>query len=130
MAQFAVQEKTAGAIRLDWISLSLSMLLFASPWPLRYADLAGPSFAAWASAIVIALVSMSATIFFAEREEWVNLFAGLWLMAAPWVLGIAEIRGVVASFTGIGLCVVAISLAEIWAVRHPGWPETDVSEPS
>jgi hypothetical protein len=106
--------------RLDRVSLSLSALLFVSPWLMGYMDISLAAKAAWISAIVIALASLAATFHFSEWEEWVNLFAGLWLVAAPWILGFHRAGDAVGAFVGIGVIVTMISLSELWEEHHPG----------
>ncbi len=106
--------------RLDRVSLTLSAVLFLSPWLMGYSDLALPATTAWVSAIVVALVSLAATLHFAEWEEWLNLLAGGWLIAAPWALHFQRDGDVVAPFTACGVIIVTIALSELWDARHPG----------
>jgi hypothetical protein len=108
-----------GSGRLDRVSLALAALLFLSPWALGFSDIPIAALSAWVSAIVIALVSALATQHFSEWEEWVNLAAGLWLAAAPWVLKFPIAGNAVGVFTGIGAIVSTIAVSEIWAARQP-----------
>ncbi|MGO9392442.1 SPW repeat protein [Rhodoblastus sp.] len=120
MVHFAIPNKLDDEGRLDRISLALSAVLFVSPWALGYADNALAARTAWISAIVIALVSALATQHFSEWEEWVNLLAGAWLVAAPWLLKFQIAGDAVGVFTGVGAIIVTIAMAELWDERHPG----------
>lgn len=106
--------------RLDRVSLTLSAVLFLSPWLMGYSDLALPAKTAWISAIVIAIVSLAATVRFREWEEWLNLLAGAWLIAAPWFLKFQSDGDAVAPFTACGVIIATIALSEIWDAHHPG----------
>ncbi len=120
MVHFAIPNKLDDEGRLDRISLALSAVLFVSPWALGYADNALAARTAWISAIVIALVSALATQHFSEWEEWVNLLAGAWLVAAPWLLKFQIAGDAVGVFTGDGAIIESIAMAEQWDERHPG----------
>jgi hypothetical protein len=101
---------------LSHVTLALSGLLFVSPWLLDYSGLAVAAWTAWISAIVIAIFSLAATIHFAEWEEWVALFGGVWLVIAPWALQFAYFGGATVAFTGVGCFIVWISVSDLWAV--------------
>ncbi len=106
--------------RLDRVSLTLAAVLFLSPWALGYADIAIAAKTAWISAIVIAVVSTLATLHFSEWEEWVNLAAGIWLIAAPWLLHFHIAGDAVGAFTGVGAIIATIAASEIWEAHHHG----------
>jgi uncharacterized membrane protein HdeD (DUF308 family) len=103
----------------DWISLVCGMLLFASPWALGFADDAAAAWTAWASGIVVGVLAIAAVSRFAPWEEWLQMLAGLWIIAAPWVVGFAAVTVAVAAFVVLGIVVALSSVAELWAVRHP-----------
>ena len=119
MVHFALPHTPGSEQRLDHVTLLLAFLLFVSPWMMNFSDYAIAAQTAWISAGVIALVSIAATLHFAAWEEWVNLLAGLWLLAAPWLLHFNRDGDAVAAFTGIGVFVVAVTASEIWCEKHP-----------
>ncbi len=49
-------------------------------------------------------------------QDWVNVVAGLWLIASPWVLGVAQIQS--AAWTAWVLGVL-IAIAALWALAQP-----------
>lgn len=72
----------------DWVDVAVGAWMFGSPWALKYASESMP--AAWnayilgALLVIFALVEVSAPKFW---EEAINIVAGLWAIASPWVLG-------------------------------------------
>jgi len=97
---------------LDLYNLLLAALLFASPWLFRLTN--GPGkMDLWATAAVIAIISLAAMIAYKDWEEWANLLLGLWLIVSPWLLGFAHTR---AMHFGIGVGIVVAFLAglDLW----------------
>jgi hypothetical protein len=68
------------------------------------------------SGLVIAGLSIAALAAFAQREEWLNLLLGLWVLASPWVLGF---QGTTAATVHIvvGILVTALAAIEIWLMQ-------------
>lgn len=123
MAQILdVKAREAASGQLNRVNLCLSLVLMVSPWALSYTDVPLAAHTAWISAIVIAVISAAATLHFAEWEEWINLFAGLWLIAAPWLLGFERNGESIGAFTAIGLLVFAISATDLFERHVPGGP--------
>jgi hypothetical protein len=50
-------------------------------------------------------------------EEWINVALGAWLIASPWILGIAS-PAARANFIVVGVLVVALALYEMWQIRQ------------
>jgi hypothetical protein len=107
--------------RLDRVNLMLAVLLFISPWMMGYMDLTIATQAAWISALVVAVVSAAATLHFSEWEEWVNFLAGVWIIAAPWILHFHRFGDAVAAFIGIGMIITTIAMSELWEAHRPGY---------
>jgi len=102
----------------DWANLVLGVLLFLSPWVLGFRSDQHASWNAWICGAVIAVLAIGALSMFQEWEEWLNLIVGLWVVAAPWVLGFAAIMAAMWAHVVIGLLVAAAAAWEIWEVRH------------
>lgn len=100
----------------DWAILVLGMWLILSPFFFGYVSVSAAAWNAFAAGAAIALLAASAlwAPSFGLDEEWANLALGLWLVAAPFVLGFYAAEPLAAwNQTVVGLLVVA---DEIWAV--------------
>jgi SPW repeat len=71
---------------LDLYKGVLGLFLLASPWLFSFAY-QGTRVEAWAVGLALLAVSVAALIAFVDVEEWLALALGLWLVAAPWLLG-------------------------------------------
>ena len=73
--------------------------------------------------LFIAVLSVAALAAFAVWEEWFNLIAGLWLVAAPWLLSFEDSSAVMVD-VAIGIVVVVLATLEIWLAmdRRQGGP--------
>jgi hypothetical protein len=77
---------------LNGLSAFLGIALFLAPW---YLDLGSETAAArnaFACGATIAVVAMLALSQSYDWEEYLTLAIGLWVVAAPWALGFAEMR--------------------------------------
>lgn len=97
---------------LDLYNLLLATLLFVSPWLFRLTNSAG-RIDLWATAAMIALISLAAIIAYENWEEWANLLLGLWLIASPWLLGFAHTRAMHLGL-GMGIVVAFLALLDLW----------------
>lgn len=104
------------SVRLcDVVNLSLSIVLFFSPWlfglstgaPWQTASIAG---------IIIAVLSIAALAAFAVWEEWLNLIAGLVLIVAPWLLGFQDSQAMMIDVV-IGMSVATLAAFEACWLR-------------
>jgi hypothetical protein len=96
----------------DLGNLILGAMLISSPWLFAFA--AGTrSGNAFASGVVIVVLSMAALTVFAAWEEWLNLIVGLWLIVSPWVLHFQGIEAARFEVT-IGIVVAAFAWNELW----------------
>ena len=103
----------------DWVNLVCGVLLFISPWVLRFSGDMMAARTAWVGGIVIAVMGIAALVQFAEWEDWVALIAGVLMIISPWVLGFAAMYYAVWTFVVLGLIVAVASVSEIWMVHNP-----------
>ena len=96
----------------DVVNLLLGTTLFFSPW-LFSLSAGAPRQVASIIGLFIAVLSIAALAAFAVWEEWLNLIAGLWLVAAPWLLGFEDNNAVIVDVV-IGIVVVILATFEIW----------------
>jgi hypothetical protein len=101
----------------DVANLILGAILFASPWMFAFAA-GAESQNAYASGIVIVVLSIAALAAFAVWEEWLNLIVGLWVMVSPWVLGFQGSQAMTVNVV-IGILVAALAAIELW-IMHQG----------
>jgi MFS family permease len=102
----------------DWLNLILGALLFISPWMMGFLADTMPTRNAWLVGAVLAVIAIAALFAFAEWEEWVNLALGLWLIAAPWVLGFTGNVSAFQTHLVLGLLTAAVSAWAVWDYRH------------
>jgi SPW repeat len=99
----------------DVVNLFLGTILFFSPW-LFSLSLGTPRQTDAIAGLLIAVLSIAALTAFAIWEEWLNLIAGLWLIASPWVLGFQDSDAMTVHVV-IGAVVAALAAFEAWIAR-------------
>ena len=76
---------------LDFYKLMLGGFLFLSPWLFGFVHTSA-SLDAWMGGITLMATSAAALLIFNDWEEWLALFLGAWMIAAPWVLSLSLIH--------------------------------------
>jgi hypothetical protein len=98
----------------DWANYGLALWLAVSPWLADYAT----HDAATANAAVCGLALAVIAHFGGTCEhmscEWVNLGGGLWLVAAPFVLGFSGHHVAAMNCIAVGACIAFLSA---WALH-------------
>jgi hypothetical protein len=95
-----------------WAIFALALWLAVSPWLVGYAAHAAPT----ANAAVAGLAIALAAHFEASCElsiEWLNLGAGVWLIAAPFVLGFDADRVPAANSVAVGAAMAALAASSL-----------------
>jgi hypothetical protein len=102
----------------EWASFALGLWLAVSPWAMDYAA----HDAATANAIFVGLALALGSHFQAALDqcpgEWLNLAAGLWLVAAPFVLGFAADKVATATSISVGSFVALLAGSSLSLVRQ------------
>ena len=99
------------------LNVVLAAMLFLSPWLLGFAyGAAGLN--AWASAVLLGVVSVLAILSYSEWEEWIDLAVGLWIFGSPWLLGFPSDSPATKVHIMIGLIVSALAVVELWKEHH------------
>ncbi len=101
----------------DWVSLALGIILFITPWVLRFA--APGSVVAWIIGVLGVLLALWALAFLstASIAEGISLVLGIALFISPWVLRFAAPGSVVAWI--IGVLFVAVNGWTLFQTRRP-----------
>jgi hypothetical protein len=97
----------------EWASFALGLWLAVSPWMVGYAD----SEAATANAAFLGLALALGSHFELSLDEnsaaWLNLAGGMWLIAAPFVLGFGAIAVATANSIAVGTLVVVLAASAL-----------------
>jgi SPW repeat len=99
--------------------MACGAFLLSAPWLFGFVRPSGRLDAELVGAAVI-MLSIAAIFVFADWEQWLKVALGLWLIAAPWVLGFAHTSAMHVSI-GVGLPVMFLALLELWVVHDPNY---------
>jgi hypothetical protein len=117
-------EEWSRAKLCDVVNLALGTILFFSPW-LFDLPAGAPRQAASIIGVVIGVLSIAALAAYSAWEEWLNLIAALWLIAAPWLLGFQDSDAMSVDVV-IGTAVAALAAFTLWlASDHRRGDPTD-----
>jgi len=101
----------------DWLMMGLGFLIAMSPW------IAGEPHTATieVNAVLIGFLIFGVAVIEVTElqrwEEWLNLLAGAWTMAAPWALGYSDHTTLMLLQMTLGVLVVLLALLELWQDR-------------
>jgi len=112
-----VQAKCWSASILDIYTLFCGIFLVLAPWLFGFIRTAGRLDAEVSGYVLIAL-SAAGFLAFADWEEWLKVAVGIWLIAAPSLLGFAHTSAMHVSIA-IGIIVTFLTLLEIWLAHDP-----------
>jgi hypothetical protein len=106
--------KSATARRQEWASFALGLWLAVSPWVCGYADTepAATGNAAFMG-VALALASHFLVSLEGQHGDWVNFGAGVWLAAAPFVLGFAHLPVPAINSIVVGTMVMAFAASAL-----------------
>ena len=96
----------------DWCSWGLGIWLCISPWALHFDLQPNATRTAVITGFLLILVEAVTLSVFRAWQEWVNVAFGVWLIAAPWILGLTG-AAVTADFVIVGALVLALALYEL-----------------
>jgi len=101
---------------IDVYQLALGLLLFVSPWLFAYSR-STVRIETWGIGLAVIALSIGAIVAFSEWEEWLNVFLGAWLIAAPWILGFLHTAAMHVSI-GVGLVIAYLALLDLWLIHY------------
>ena len=96
----------------NWCGWLLAIWLCISPGPLGYGDEHTATYAAVLTGIVLICTEMLTISPFRLWEEWLNVFVGCWLIAAPWLLQVRSSSATV-NFVIVGALVATLALYKL-----------------
>jgi hypothetical protein len=105
---------------LALIKLICAAIMFGSPWALDLAQT--PTWNLGICGYAVLTASLAALVAEADWEPRANLWLGLWVLAAPWMLGFTQdTAAVLVHMIGGGL-ICMLSAVEGWSgERNPPW---------
>jgi hypothetical protein len=98
----------------------LGLALVLMPWLAGFAAQTTAAWTAWVTGAVIALVAIAGFFGHGFTASWVNLVAGIWAIAAPWLVGFAALAAAMWSHVVIGLLVAVAAALAFWQEYRPG----------
>jgi len=101
----------------DWTSFALAVWLALSPWFAGYSDHDAATGNAAFCGLLLALAAHFEASCCEDSGEWINLGLGLWLVAAPFVLGFAALNSATANAMAVGVLVSALAASTLKLVR-------------
>ena len=96
----------------SWCSWLLGIWLCISPGPLKFDGEPTATTAAVLTGFILICLEVVTISAFRLWEEWVNVFLGAWLVAAPWILRLSSMTATI-NFVIMGLLVAALALYEL-----------------
>ncbi len=113
----------SGPTALDLYTLACGLFLIGAPWLFGFVRTAGRIDSEVVGTAMIAL-SFAGLLAFADWEGWLKVALGLWLIAAPWLLGFVHTSAMHVSIA-IGIPVTFLSLLELWLAHDPDFARDD-----
>jgi hypothetical protein len=107
------------------INVVFAAVLFLSPWLLGFSYTAA-GLNAWASGLLLGLVSIVAVLSYSEWEEWIDLALGAWILGSPWALDFPADSAATKVHVMIGLIVTVLAVVELWKEHHRAEPGGDL----
>ena len=102
---------------LNALNVVLGLILLISPWLLEFLSHQLASWNAAASGAVIAILAFAAFLRTRRWEEW-GLIAGLWVVAAPWLLGFTNLSSALWTHLVLGSWVAVLAAIELASSRR------------
>lgn len=102
-------------------SLMLGAGLVIAPWWLGFQETSAATWNAWACGSAIVVLSILAMAQVYDWLEYLVVGIGLWLFAAPWLLGFGEEPAAAWTHEGFGFALIISAGAELWRLHEaPG----------
>lgn len=112
-----MKKPVAGAVTAtrwqDWASFTLGLWLALSPWIVGYTEHESATANAVFLGLALALGCHFEVVCDLAAPEWLNLAAGMWLVAAPFALGFSDARVAAASSIAVGGLVAMLAASAL-----------------
>jgi hypothetical protein len=124
-----VDRQSRFEVLVDVFNLILGTFLALSPWIFgllesapAHKGLAADVLNAWTTGLTVDLAAGAAIVAFAEWPEWVNFFAGLWTIGAPWFLGFGGTAGARWVQVAVGASIAFLAGVELVLLDRRAMP--------
>lgn len=97
----------------EWASFALGLWLAMSPWVCGYADQPAATGNAAFMGVALALASHFQVSLDGHSAEWLNFGTGIWLVAAPFVLGFGGAGVPAVNCIAVGSMVTMLSASAL-----------------
>jgi SPW repeat len=101
----------------DWFSVGAGVLIMISPWVAGGTNsdtVVTNAFMIGLGVVAVAILELTEL----DRwEEWLEMLLGLWLIAAPWILGYSDISSLTAMHVALGVFVALLACLTLWQDR-------------
>lgn len=101
----------------DWVSIGLGCFIVVSPWLAGNGDSQVAVLNAVIVGIVVASLGFLELSALQRWEEWIEVAAGLWFAASPWILGFSDLWSLAVLQVLLGGAVAILACAELWQDR-------------
>jgi hypothetical protein len=98
----------------DWCSMVVGLLILISPAIAQTADSPQITLNAVVIGLLVVFLGWQELMLLETWEEWIELVAGLWLVASPWVFGYSDLGFLTAMHVALGSLVAALAVLELW----------------
>lgn len=103
----------------DWGNLIIGAALLVSPFIREYPDASQAAmWNAFGSGLAVMIFAAFAVYLPRAWEEGINTLLGLWLVAAPWVLGFSHHRDIAIISIFAGCAVMVLALWAMWGDKN------------
>lgn len=102
-------------------SLMIGAVLVIAPWYFSFTSETSATWSAWASGAFVIVLAILAIIQAYDWLEYLVAIVGVWLCAAPWILGFADVNAAAWTHLGFGIALIISAAAELWRLYEgPG----------
>ncbi len=99
-------------------NLCLAAGMVLAPWALSFIDQTQATWNLWLCAGAVLGLAVLSLLQTYDMEEVLLALVGVWVCAAPWVMGFEDAQIPLITHLGFGLALVVSALAELWRLRE------------
>jgi hypothetical protein len=94
----------------DWAGIAVGLWMLASPWVLGYTDHNAATMNALLLGTVLIVVELLNLDQHQSAEEWIDIAAGLWLLASPFVVGFTSTSTATLNALAVGALTILLAV--------------------